>query len=164
MRPQAKSPDYGLPCCDCLRPLMARSGSATSSRLRPLSNEHRTHSEGIVYRRCLAALLARSRSRLIRIASRSGALASNSARRIAFGNKSARVTPAGSTPRRVSYVPGCASWAMSQDCEGAWPHHRGAIPANGRRGDRTTVLFAALHESACRTKCECRLVPSFDWF
>src|SRR5262249_53966523 len=25
---------------------------------------------------------------------------------------------------------------QSQNCEGAWPHHPGAIPANGRRGDR----------------------------
>jgi hypothetical protein len=37
--------------------------------------------------------LARSPSRLIRMASRVGAAASNYARRIAFGNKSARVTP-----------------------------------------------------------------------
>jgi hypothetical protein len=46
---------------------------------------------------------------LIFIASRIGAAASNSARRIAFGNKRARVTPRLVRTSTSSYVPGCAN-------------------------------------------------------
>jgi hypothetical protein len=103
-----------------------------SSRLRPLSNEHRTYHGGIVYRRCLDALLARSRSRLIRIASRIGALASNSARRIAFGNKSARVTPAPRHPQHAFF--GASGYRKTKICsDPIWQRAASHSPNHLRR-------------------------------